>query len=953
MIKFISNSSLSILLFATMLLFAQCKESTEGEIPTLSVKPNNLSFIQQGESKTVEVSANNAWKVIIPESDKGWLSASQSISELNIIATENPALDLRQSKIVITSENLKEEITISQFGREPEIIPSTNLVELESFRSTFEVVISSNVEYELTITNGSGWLSQAPKSILKSGLTDATYSFIASKNPDASSRTANIKMMQKNGNKVTNISVSQKGVESFNAKDIKVAVKNAWTNSEYPSDKITNSIDGDKGTIWHSDWRSETKWPIYAVYFFDKADFIDYLVYTPRSGHTNGNFKELKLYVSYEENPDQSNQSHWTYINEYNFQGSSTPSEIAFSPTLKSPTAIKFEILSGVGDNQSGFAACAEMEFFQKQIHNYDLTKYFADEICTELNPGITEKDILEAEIPHFFKDLALELLSGDYSPYRIAEYEPYRPVGDLAKEFKTSSYNQFENPTGIWLKKDRDVYVFVPDTRGEKISLINHNWTQKTHEVFALKKGINQLTPSFDGQTYISYFTPNYERAEPIKIHIAGGSINGYFDRENNTAEEWKDILKNAVGDHLDIVGKYTNLIFHIPSLRKHCPVEGMKLIEVYDEIIEIQYEQMGLFKYNRIPKNRMLGRNMPDGFMHADGYGAAFQNETMGTIGSFNKIVEGGNSWGIAHEYGHVNQIRPGLKWIGTTECTNNIYSSYTQYILTSKYSKLALRLEHENCRDIKAEEGGTNVIGGRFNSYLHYGVLKEGNWMFQWGQDGGGDHFVKLAPMWQLNLYYKVVKNASWSKPDWFGDICEETRITNDAGFSNGDHQINFMKRACKYTETDLTEFFEKAGLLRPIDETIDDYGKGRITITDAMCDEVRAYVKRNGWKKPEGLINYISANTIAAYEGKLALEGQLNQGVSGSGNSRTINHNTWKNAVVYETYKGDKPIRITMAGTGTTNNMSTLVPYPTGATKIVAVSWNGERKPVYEP
>lgn len=323
--------------------------------------------------------------------------------------------------------------------------------------------------------------------------------------------------------------------------------------------------------------------------------------------------------------------------------------------------------------------------------------------------------------------------------------------------------------------------------------------------------------------------------------------------------------------------------------------------------------------------------------------------QYETLSSIGNPSNIIQGDNSWGIAHEFGHVNQIRPGLKWIGTTEMFNNVYSSYNQYVLTSKYATLHMRLEHENCRDI---DGGANVMGGRFNSYLHYGVLKGDNWMFQWGQDGPSDHFVKLAPLWQLNLYFMVAQGTPWAKPDWYADICEVTRL-DQATYTNGEHQINFMKRACQYTQTDLIEFFEKAGILKPIDVSINDYGTQRLTITQAMCDEVKAYVQENGWAKPAGIINYISGNTVKIFEQRLPVEGTLNQGVSGSGTARTVSHTVWKNAVVYETYQGDELVRITMAGTGTANNSSTRVPYPAGATKIVAVSWDGVRTTVYQP
>ncbi|MDR2039621.1 MAG: M60 family metallopeptidase [Bacteroidales bacterium] len=947
---------LGLFLLSVLLSSTQCSKTNEDRPPVLEVEPTAVSFVQKGETKTVVIVANNEWSAGIPNEAKEWLSSSGSDNLLSITAREHTGDDIRKTTVTITSGGLSENVDITQFGLAAGIIPSISVLQMDYEKNTYELLVSSNVAYKVVIDDDVDWLKEVNVPDRKtSGLTDKTHYFECTPNYTGALRETTIDFIQTDGEITATVKVQQKSYGSEPDPslqgDIKIPVKNAWASSAHGQDPVTKAIDGDMETIWHSTWGTST-WPITAVFYFENAGEMDYLIYYPRSdGGSNGNFKEFNLYISYKENPNRDAAADWELYGQYDFSGSASPTDITFSPALENPTAIKFEVLSGTGDNENGFASCAEMEFYRNNPLSLDLSHIFTDHLFSGIKPGITESDILnDSEIPPFFKNLALQLLAGNYSPFRIQDYEAYRPVADLAKEFKTSEYNKYENPTGIWMEEGKEMYVFVDDTRGEKVSLISRNWTTDQTGNYLLKTGMNQIKPTSTGQAYISYFTGNYKTALPVKIHIAGGKINGYFDRNKHTAEEWQVILNDAAGDHLDIVGNYTNCVFHIPSLKTNCPRDGMRLIQLYDEIIEIEFEQMGLFKYQKVPKNHMLGRNMPSGYMHADGLGAAFHNNTMNSVGNPDVIVTGDNSWGIAHEYGHVNQIRPGLKWVGTAECTNNIYSSYIQYLLTSKYATLHLRLEHENCLDI---EGGEKVIGGRFNSHLHYGVLKGNNWLFQQGQDGTSDHFVKLVPMWQLNLYFKVAKEAPWYRPDWFGDICEETRTTNDAGFTNGQHQINFMKRACKYTKTDLIDFFEKAGMLKPIDVEIDDYGKQNLKITQAMCDEVVKYVRDNGWQKPDGIINYISGNTIKIYENRLPVQGVINQGINGSGTSRVVSHHTWKNAVVYETYAGEEVVRITMAGTGTTDNSSTKVPYPAGATKIVAVAWDGTRTTVYQP
>lgn len=351
-----------------------------------------------------------------------------------------------------------------------------------------------------------------------------------------------------------------------------------------------------------------------------------------------------------------------------------------------------------------------------------------------------------------------------------------------------------------------------------------------------------------------------------------------------------------------------------------------------------------MGLDKYKVRPKNRMFGRVIWNGFMHADGLGAAFHNDTMGGLADPDKIPQ--NTWGIAHEFGHVNQTRPGLKWVSTTEVTNNIYSAWVNYNL----DPTNVRLEHEPCPDLVG-----NTRGGRFNCYLISGIINGENWLAQKGPDkmenyqDGGDHFVKLAPLWQLQLYYGAALRGK--NPDFYADIHQIVRKTDESKMSNGDLQLAFMKNACDVAKEDLTDFFIKAGMLKPIDKDMDDYSRGQLTITQKQCDDLVKYAKK--YAKPESpVLYYISANSVNAFKNKLPVEGELGKGVSGEGDTRTISHSDWKNVVAFETYAGDKIVSACIVGTDSPDNSSTLVRLPEGATHIEAVSWDGKRSTVYK-
>ena len=112
------------------------------------------------------------------------------------------------------------------------------------------------------------------------------------------------------------------------------------------------------------------------------------------------------------------------------------------------------------------------------------------------------------------------------------------------------------------------------------------------------------------------------------------------------------------------------------------------------------------------------MFARVTKDG-LFADGWGAGWYEGCMNELASTTKSLREG-VWAIAHEFGHVNQIRPGLKWVSTTEVTNNVYSVCARY----KFYRENMPLEHERCND----GNDNNVRGGRLILISIMASLKE---------------------------------------------------------------------------------------------------------------------------------------------------------------------------------------------------------------------------------
>jgi FOG: PKD repeat len=748
--------------------------------------------------------------------------------------------------------------------------------------------------------------------------------------------------------------------------DVKQNISGGTASSYQAGENINNSYDGNISTLYHSSYNGGG-FPITLDYKFNKIDRIDYLIYRPRTSGDNGLFMATEIWYSTKSAPTS-----FKKMCDYNFNGSNTDVRVNFNTPIANPATIRIIVKSGVNN----FASCAEMEFYKAV--SFDSSTYpniFRDNICSWLKPGVTQADI-NSMPSGFQKSLAQCMYNGTYdtSYYRIQKYEPYPLLSTTATTLKTSGYCQFENPTGIYFDANSIAMIFVENTFGQPISLKVFDYSTNATSLYQLNTGLNKLSITSKGLGYVSYYTDNYASLQPVKMHITTGRINGYYDINKTTSAQWQSMLNNAVSNMIDLKGKYINMHYDVASLKTYSPTDAKDLVNLYDTIVRTEHEQMGLYKFSKVPKNHMYAEADNGSWSwYAGDRGAHYSGSVDVTCSASN--AKNGNIWGVAHELGHVNQIRPGLEWVSTTEVTNNIYSVWNTYLYSNAPYNRKLEVENINDAYYDGYETGTgfgkgnDIVGGRMNAYLNNGIVKRERWLCQYGPDamrssgsepdwknGNGDHFVKLCALWQLMLYYQV---AHPEKKDWFGIVAEKVRNTNESGLTNGQLMVNFMKNTCDAVGEDLTDFFRKAGMLRTYDNYMNDYTSAQLTITAADSAGVGSYVTGKGYPKPESpVIYYISSNSVDAYKNKLSVEGTQGLGctpmLSASEDYQKyviVDHSVWKNVVAFETYNGNNLIRISMPGSGYENNNKTRVYYPSNATAIYAVAWDGSKKQVY--
>lgn len=758
--------------------------------------------------------------------------------------------------------------------------------------------------------------------------------------------------------------------------DFKLTIKSATGEQAQSGFGIDKTYDGDYASHYHSSWSTSgpTVFPVNLTYTLNTEE-LDYLIYTPRQdGGGNGNFGRVTIYYSTQDAPNS-----FTQIKDLDFGESGSASMVSFAEPLKNVAKVKFSVHSGT----SNYASCGEMEFFQKnKEENALFARYFSDPLCTKLRSDLTEDDLAAISHP-FVKALVACAQDASYSKkYRVGTFEAYEPIGTLSTRLKTSTYNRYENPTGIYFEENAPIAIFVDGLGDASATLIIKNFGQayegepQSESFYALSDGLNVITPKNRGNGYISYYTPQYLTAPNVKMHFVMAKETGYFDLERgDTDEYWQELLANNVSDILDIRTKRFQGAFPIDRLKVKTPVKGRQLAQNYENLVVREWEIMGLKRYGIEPKNRMFARVVWGGFMHADGVGAAAHHNSID--GWIQADMGDGEWWGLAHELGHVNQVRPGVKWLGTSEVTNNIYSAWVQFTLGKGW----LRLESEKT----GVSDFSGLSGGRFNAHLENGVRKGQQWLLQVGPDKqddseakevekvdydgnptgekvtlkarGGDFFVRLVPMWQLQLY---CHQAGYS-PDVYAKVCEAVRNMDDSKMTNGQLQLNFMKLVCDSTGMNFLPFFEKAGMLKPIAEYIADYSGGWMMISQEMIDNLKAYVADKGYETPKGAINYISGYNWQVYKDQLPVEGVKNIGCSTTTGGRIkVDHSKWKNVVAYHTYNADgELLRITMAGLGGTEgkNDFTQVLWPNSSSEkaayITAVAWDGTETECYRP
>ena len=198
--------------------------------------------------------------------------------------------------------------------------------------------------------------------------------------------------------------------------------------------------------------------------------------------------------------------------------------------------------------------------------------------------------------------------------------------------------------------------------------------------------------------------------------MHFPTGKVNGFFDASKHTDADWDRLLDEAVSPIMDARGKHIQVAYPVEWLNVYTRGKGPELINNYDTLLRHHYTLMGLVKYDKLPRNRILARVNFNYYMFRDRDGVAYLGNkgTMRMVADPKVVIVGDPCWGFSHEVGHVLQMRPQMTWGGMTEVSCNIFSMYTVTGMGNQ-SRLKAQKNYASARKNDHRGGPPDIVPG----------------------------------------------------------------------------------------------------------------------------------------------------------------------------------------------------------------------------------------------
>ncbi|MBQ8864319.1 MAG: M60 family metallopeptidase [Rikenellaceae bacterium] len=831
----------------------------------IALVTESLSFAAvDAEPHAVEVGLHNCKEWNVTALDE-WVKTEKTIVDdvfmLRVSVEDNTAEEPRITTVYVAGQTAEAELTVTQLGFAPAMVVEPKELSFEAEGGEAAVAITTNVEY--TTKCSADWISVTQ--------TETGLQIVAAENPTYEERKANVDIS-------TDYSLGARieVVQAAAEKPARVRENEAcfvpYESITYESESrsgygIELAYDNDLETYWSCPNSGIDENAVLTFHFNGKMR-IDYMEYYPSPEY--GWWGEFS--VKYKE------QDAKTYVElgDFDFGMRDGKQTLNFKESLMNVEEIVVEVKSAKGRSVTKglLAGAAEIEFYYNDNVYMNALELFEDESCSVFrNKDFSEADLakIQDEELRSIAEIMLARTPED-NEFRVAICKSYPNPTIDAQRFLNAEYSEYDNVTGMLLLPGNTYTICVSDDGRDdlapKLTVINYktpktvngnisttefNWAARD---YALRPGINHIkipanneVDNYGGLCYVKLMST---KDLSIKVNFIDGEVNGYFDPTMHSTDRWEELLANSFAieekygfpAHFDM--RNQRIIMSFPSYllrdRTKTGDRAKEVLDIYAEIIELEEELQGHKLFNtggHANRMHMVGR-YGGSFMYATSYHTGYN--ILAAPDCVNPDGLRAGCWGPAHEFGHVNQVRPILKWVGTTEVTNNICSAYVQW----KF----------NDYTVLGNQSSSHGFNGAFRDLMARGCshVLVGSW--------DAAYYLKVVPFWQLYLYFTEIKGMT----DFYPIIYHTSRNYPDAqSVSNEEAMLRFCELVSDVVKLDMTEFFERWGFLTPVDGVwFNDYGSRQIYITQERIDKARKHMSQ--YPKPTQPIHFISEHNM---------------------------------------------------------------------------------------
>lgn len=239
----------------------------------------------------------------------------------------------------------------------------------------------------------------------------------------------------------------------------------------------------------------------------------------------------------------------------------------------------------------------------EETVRSYEsaLDEIFEDGACTKLNSTYVSMEVESIKtdanylkLPAELQAMVLKVRSRDWAEanaiegkdewsddyarkFRVQMYEPYSIEGEITSYLRFNAHSNMDNPTGLFANSGQPMYIMVEGKIAEGAELwvahvTGHGLTSyyNNSAYTQLKEGLNVVPYFSEGsQLWINYVVHTYNSNgatleeqfphkisdfKPLKIHIEGGYINGYYNAigdfraaDSETENLWGEVDNDA----------------------------------------------------------------------------------------------------------------------------------------------------------------------------------------------------------------------------------------------------------------------------------------------------------------------------------------------------------------------------------------------------------------------